>query len=153
MNSKRVFWGLWALFGGLLLYWMARFWGHFPAFMDTLEYVFPEKWFNVESWRQGRIPLWNPYLACGTPHLAAFQPAVFYPFFWIWNFTGLTNWFFVVALLHEALAAVGFYLWLRALKVGLLAATLCAWGFAGSALMAFYWGFPTHLASAAWVPW
>ena len=121
--------------------------------MDTLEYVFPEKWFNVESWRQGNIPLWNPTIACGTPHLAAFQPAVFYPFFWIWNFTGLTNWFFGVALLHEALAAVGFYLWMRALKVAPLTATLCAWGFAGSALMAFYWGFPTHLASAAWVPW
>lgn len=121
--------------------------------MDTLEYVFPEKWFNVESWRQGRIPLWNPYIACGTPHLAAYQPAVFYPLFWIWNFTGLTDWFFVVALLHEALGAAGFYLWLRALKVSPLTSTLCAWGFAGSALMAFYWGFPTHLASAAWLPW
>ncbi len=121
--------------------------------MDTIEYVFPEKWFNVQCYQKGLIPLWNPYIACGTPHLAAFQPAAFYPFFWIWNLTGLTNWFFVMALFHEALAALGFYLWLRALKVSPLAATLCAWGFAGSAMMAFYWGFPTHLASAAWVPW
>lgn len=121
--------------------------------MDTIEYVFPEKWFNVQCFQQGRIPLWNPYLACGTPHLAAFQPAVAYPFFWLWNLTGLTNWFFVMALFHEILAAVGFYLWLRVLKVSPLVSTLCAWGFAGSALMAFYWGFPTHLASAAWVPW
>ncbi len=153
MNSKTVFKPLWAGFFLLLLYWMIRLWGHFPAFMDTMEYVFPEKWFNVESFRQGRIPLWNPYIACGTPHLAAFQPAPFYPFFWIWNLTGLTNWFFVVALLHQAFAAVGFYFWGRALKASPLVATFCALGFAGSALMTFYWGFPTHLASIAWIPW
>lgn len=153
MKKDKLFYYLWVCFGGLLFYWAIRLWSHFPAFMDTMEYVFPEKWFNVESFRQGRIPLWNPYIACGTPHLAAFQPAAFYPFFWIWNLTGLTHWFFVMALLHETLAAVGFYLWLRALKVSPLTATLCAWGFAGSAMMAFYWGFPTHLASAAWVPW
>ncbi|HTC19881.1 MAG TPA: hypothetical protein VK859_03480, partial [bacterium] len=121
--------------------------------MDTMEYVFPEKWFNVESFHQGRIPLWNPYIACGTPHLAAFQPAPFYPFFWIWNLTGLADWFFVLALLHQAFAAVGFYFWGRSLKAPPLVATFCALGFAGSALMTFYWGFPTHLASIAWIPW
>ena len=153
MNPKRIFWALWGVFGLLLLYWVARLWGHFPAFMDTIEYVFPEKWFNVESFRQGRIPLWNPYIACGTPHLAAFQPAPFYPPFWLWNLTGLTDWFFVLALLHVAGAAWGFYLWARSLKAHPLLAVLCALGFAGSAMMTFYWGFPTHLASVAWVPW
>jgi hypothetical protein len=153
VNPKTVFKSLWVGFFLLLLYWMARLCGHFPAFMDTIEYVFPEKWFNVESFRQGRIPLWNPYIACGTPHLAAFQPAPFYPFFWIWNLTGLADWFFVVALLHQAFAAVGFYYWGRALKASPLVATFCALGFAGSALMTFYWGFPTHLASIAWIPW
>jgi hypothetical protein len=144
---------LWAGFSLLLLYWAVRLWGHFPAFMDTMEYVFPEKWFNVESFHQGRIPLWNPSIACGTPHLAAFQPAPFYPLFWLWNWTGLSNWFFMMALFHEALAAAGFYFWGRALKASPLVATFCALGFAGSALMTFYWGFPTHLASVAWIPW
>lgn len=153
MNPKTVFKALWVGFFLLLFYWMIRLWGNFPAFMDTMEYVFPEKWFNVESFRQWRIPLWNPYIACGTPHLAAFQPAPFYPFFWLWNMTGLADWFFVVALLHQAFAAVGFYFWGRALKASPLVATFCALGFAGSALMTFYWGFPTHLASVAWVPW
>src|SRR5581483_12406744 len=153
MNSKKVVTFLWASFLVLLGYWMTRLWGHFPAFMDTMEYVFPEKWFNVASFQQGRITLWNPWIACGTPHLAALQPAVFYPFFWIWNLTGLTDWFFIMALLHELLAAVGFFLWLRSHQVSGTLATFCALGFAGSALVAFYWGFPTHLASMAWVPW
>ena len=58
-----------------------------------------------------------------------------------------------LAMLHGVLAAVGFYLWLRSLKTSPLPATLCSLSFAGSALMVNYWGFPTHLASIAWVPW
>jgi hypothetical protein len=153
LNSKVIFKFPWIVYLALTGYWIVRLWGHFPATMDTLEYVFPEKWFNVESFQRGRIPLWNPYIAGGTPHVANLQSAAFYPFFWLWNFTGLTDWFFVVALLHGLLAAVGFYLWLRALEVSPLAATLCALSFGGSAYMAFDWGFPTHLASLAWVPW
>ena len=137
----------------MILYWIIRLWGHFPAFMDTLEYVFPEKWFNVESFCNGRIPLWNPYVACGTPHVANLQSAAFYPFFWLWNWTGLHDWFFVLALLHGVLATVGFYLWMRSRKVQEITSVLCAVSFGGSALAVNYWGFPTHLASIAWVPW
>src|SRR5258708_35973774 len=108
MNAKKIFNLLWACFIISILYWIIRLWGHFPATMDTLEYAYPEKWFNVESYQNGRIPLWNPYIACGTPHVASLQPAAFYPFFWLWNFTGLPDWFFVVALFHGILAAVGF---------------------------------------------
>ncbi|HEY5039874.1 MAG TPA: YfhO family protein, partial [bacterium] len=86
-------------------------------------------------------------------HVANLQSAAFYPLFWFWNLTGLTDWFFVIALLHGVLAAIGFYLWLKALKVTALPATLCALSFAGSAYLVHYWGFPTHLASVAWVPW
>lgn len=153
MSPRMTVRALWVGYLVLTAYWMFRLWGHFPAFMDTLEYVFPEKWFNVESFREGRLPLWNPYLACGTPHVANLQSAAFYPFFWFWNFTGLTDWIFVVALLHGILAAAGFTLWLRALKVPSVPASLCGLSFAGSALLVSYWGFPTHLASIAWVPW
>ena len=153
MNPKTILRLLWACFGAFLFYWAVRLWGHFPAFMDTLEYVFPEKWFNVQSFRNGRMPLWNPWIACGTPHLAAFQPGPLYPPFWLWNLTGLSDWFFILALAHQALAAAGFYLWGRELKAPPVAAALCAVGFAGSAMMTFYWGFPTHLASVAWIPW
>jgi hypothetical protein len=45
-----------------LLFWAFRFTGHFPAMMDTLEYVFPEKWVNVESFQAGQIALWNPWI-------------------------------------------------------------------------------------------
>jgi hypothetical protein len=136
-----------------LLFWAFRFTGHFPAMMDTLEYVFPEKWVNVESFQAGQIALWNPWIACGVPHLANLQSAVFYPLFWVWNWTGLPDWFFRIALFQGLLAALGFYFWMRESRVRNALAALTAVGFAGSALLVQYWGFPTHLATAAWVPW
>ena len=39
----------------------------------------PERRYAVESVRAGRIPLWNPYVYCGTPFLASSQPSIFYP--------------------------------------------------------------------------
>jgi hypothetical protein len=142
-----------ALFFLSLLVWAFRFIGHFPAFADTLEYVFPEKWFNVESFQKGLLPLWNPYVACGQPHLANFQSAVFYPPFWIWGLTGLANWFFFMPLAHSLWAALGFFLWMRENQAEGRVSALCAVSYGVSAMAALYWGFPTHMAAYAWVPW
>src|ERR1041384_3043581 len=117
MSRKRILFALWGGYLLVTLYWAARLWGRFPAFADTLEYVYPEKWFNVEAFRQGRIPLWNPWIACGTPHVANWQSAFFYPFFWVWNWTGLARGFSAVALSHGLLAVTGFYFWIRSQKV------------------------------------
>jgi hypothetical protein len=35
--------------------------------------------FNKEAIERGYIPLWNPYILSGIPHLATLEPAVFYP--------------------------------------------------------------------------
>jgi hypothetical protein len=152
-RDKKIETFLWAGYGAFLLFWVVRLWGRMPALMDTLEYVFPEKWFNVESFQKGLIPLWNPYIACGTPHVANFQSAAFYPFFWIWNLTGLTNWIFVMVFAHALLAAIGFYFWMRSFQLEKGLAVLCAITFSGSAYLTYLWGFPTHLASLAWIPW
>src|SRR5665213_1007809 len=153
LNDKKLSTVIWCGYGVFLLFWVFRLWGQMPALMDTLEYVFPEKWFNVESFQKGLIPLWNPYIACGTPHVANFQSAAFYPLFWIWNLTGLTNWIFVMVFAHALLAAVGFYSWMRSFELEKSLATLCAITFSGSAYLTYLWGFPTHLASLAWIPW
>ena len=153
MKSDNISRAVGVLFLLSLLVWAFRFLGHFPAFTDTLEYVFPEKWFNVESFQKGLLPLWNPYVACGQPHLANFQSAVFYPPFWIWGLTGLTNWFFFLPLAHSLWAALGFFLWMRENQTNRMVSSLGAVSYGGSAMAALYWGFPTHMAAYAWVPW
>jgi len=172
MNFKKLWISIGIGYVVFLLFWAFRLWNHFPALMDTMEYVFPEKWFNVESFQKGLLPLWNPYIACGTPHLANFQSAAFYPLFWFWNVSGLNHWFFVLALGHVLLAAAGFPGFFFRRK-GFIkkkpgdffffpcpgpcssreTAVLCAIGFSGSAYLTYLWGFPTHLASLAWIPW
>ncbi len=120
---------------------------------DTMEYVFPEKWTSVDLWRKGGVPLWNPFIACGTPHLANFQSATLYPPFWLWNLTGLWDWFTVMILLHVAWAVLGFFLWARILGVTPVAAFLAALSFGLSSQMTYLWGFPTHASTLSWVPW
>ena len=137
----------------LIVVWAFRLTGHFPAFLDTVTYVFPEKWVNTTQWASGAVPLWNPWIACGTPHLAQSQPACFYPPYLLWVWTGLSDWFFYAGLLHSAWALVGFYLWAGRMGASRTAAWLGGGSFAFSALAVIYWGFPTHLATISWIPW
>ncbi len=153
VRFSKGFWALLGVWAATWFYWAFRFHGHFPAYMDTLEYSFPEKWVNVEQFKAGIIPLWNPWIACGTPHLAQSQPAPFYPPHLLWNLTGLTDWFFWMAQAHSAWASLGFFLWTRRLKVRPVPALLGAVSFGGCALMTQFWGFPTHLSTLAWIPW
>ena len=48
--------------------------------MDPVLQFQPWLEFNRSMIRQGRLPLWNPYVGCGAPHLANAQSAVFDPF-------------------------------------------------------------------------
>lgn len=40
---------------------------------------YPLRVFTVDMVRQGHLPLWNPYVFCGYPHLAGGQIGMFYP--------------------------------------------------------------------------
>ncbi len=46
---------------------------------DQLRLFYPGRTLTNEAIREGRFPLWNPYTFSGSPLLANFQSAVFYP--------------------------------------------------------------------------
>ena len=48
------------------------------AMPDIITQIYPWKHFTIETFKNGQIPLWNPYSFSGTPLLANFQSAVFY---------------------------------------------------------------------------
>jgi hypothetical protein len=52
---------------GFYALWMGN---KLPYHNDLLVYVYPERTFNLKSFQSGFIPLWNPLIACGIPHLA-----------------------------------------------------------------------------------
>lgn len=52
---------------------------HKPIGDDQIRLFYPERTFTNEMLAKKTIPLWNPYIFAGTPFLADFQSAVFYP--------------------------------------------------------------------------
>jgi hypothetical protein len=145
--------GLPCLWLTLLVVWAVRLTGRFPAFLDTVTYIYPEKWVSRVQWADGVIPLWNPFIACGSPHLAQSQPACFYPPFLLWVWTGLPDAIFYMSLLHSAWALVGFFLWARRKGVSWNLSWLGAGSFAFSSIMVICWGFSSQVATIAWIPW
>ena len=67
--------------------------------------------FSSDAFREGRIPLWNPTIYCGTPFLATFQPAVFYPPNLLLSFSGrsVADQMTYYLVFHFLVAAIGMY--------------------------------------------
>lgn len=124
----------------VILYW--PLWTDFPFSQgdDALEYALPFGAFVGDSFREGWVPLWNPYLNGGAP-LFVQTPYMgpFYPLFGLF-----------LATTPERAVAVGF-------AAHLLLAALLAYGFARSAgvgrLGAFVAGFLWATASPLAVDW
>ncbi len=83
---------------------------------DLAQFLFPTYHFAAEWWRQGIIPLWNPYLFAGMPFVGDIQSGIFYPLnlltFFLSNpltFGDLEY----LSVLHFAVAGTGMYAFLR----------------------------------------
>ena len=59
--------------------WKLLFTGLVVIGYDTMTYMYPYRVFAAEALRDGRVPLWNPWIFFGVPFLANLQSAVFYP--------------------------------------------------------------------------
>jgi len=117
-------------------------------------YVYePWRQFAVEEVRAGRWPLWNPYIYCGAPFIAANQSAVFSPLRVLdYLFPGTT----VLAwsqLIKSVLAGLGAFLCLRrVVGVSYWPAALGAWCWPLVGFMFIWQGFPLSVV-CAWLPW
>jgi hypothetical protein len=92
---------------------------------DISGYNFPLMVGASEQWREGQLPLWNPYLTGGTPFAAHQQSGIFYPL-------NILQWLVEPAwlmlshsiLLHLSLAGISIFLLLLSLDTDPLAALL-----------------------------
>lgn len=107
------------------------------------------------AFREGRIPLWNPWIYSGTPFLANFQPAVFYPPNLLLAASGLPlpDQMTAYLVLHVLLGTAGIHVLLRGYRVRPGPALLGAIVFGWSGYNAARTGIPTMVATAAWLPW
>lgn len=73
---------------------------------------YPNAAFAGSCLRDGRLPLWNPYVACGTPALGSGQVLPFSPFLWLF-YVHSDPWTYTLGLLLGSLwCGRGGYLWL-----------------------------------------
>jgi uncharacterized membrane protein YgcG len=95
----------------LVLYWLPELSGSASFFVSDHTYYFePFSRFIGEAFRQGRLPLWNPYLYCGMSQLSVPSPGIFYPTNFLFAITSYSQAVASQMLLHQLLAGFGLFL-------------------------------------------
>ncbi|HZY42363.1 MAG TPA: hypothetical protein VFF59_10235, partial [Anaerolineae bacterium] len=137
-----------------LFFWKLAFTNLIIARGDIFTYFTPYRDFAAQAVREGRIPLWNPYLFMGAPFLANSQAGVFYPLNWplAWLDTARAiNWTIV---LHVFIATSGVYVFARsrlALSIG--AAFFAAMSFGLGGYLGTQIEHVNQLQGLAWIGW
>lgn len=105
-----------------------KFWGPVKndAMPDIIDQIYPWRFLTINMWKNGQVPLWNPYNFAGTPHLANFQSTVFSPFNVLFFVLPFVDAWSILILLQPLLAAYFTYLFLRVLNISKTASLIGA---------------------------
>lgn len=119
---------------------------------DPIKTQYPWRNLAIDMEKRLQLPIWNPYSFSGTPLLANFSSAVFYPgniVFFLFSFP--LGWSIII-LLQPILAGVFLYLYLRNLKLPLISCMLGAivFEFCGFSTSWLEWG--TIFQTGSWLP-
>jgi len=122
----------------LAYYWRIIFAGEIICGGDMINQFVPWREFALKEIWQGRFPIWNPFVFCGTPFAANIQTSLFYPWNLLNLFLSVERTFSLSLAFHHALSLLGMYLFLYKL-----------WGDKGGAVLgalAYGWSgfFITH---------
>ena len=119
---------------------------------DLSRFFYPLREFSANEFLKLRIPLWDPYIHCGSPHLAELQTCVFYPLsaiYLLFPYPYAFNYFIIA---HIFMAGLFTYILMR------------EWGYSGhacflSAIVFMFSGYIisvinllASLASVIWLP-
>ena len=121
---------------------------------DLYSYFYPYRDYAASALREGRAPLWNPYLFMGAPFLANSQAGFFYPLNLAasWLETARAANLSIVA--HAWIAAIGAYLFARrSFGASVPAALLGGLSFGLGGYLGAQVEHFNQLQALAWVPW
>ena len=161
---KTIFFGLLPFPGDLLLseynpWRQYSFSGYVPGTMpnkaqyfDAIVEFFPWRSLVTDMLRNGQIPLWNPYNFSGTPLLANYQSAVFYPLSILYLFVKQSVSWSVLVFLQPLLASFFTYLYLRKIRIGVWGGILGSIAFAYSSYMTRWLEYNSVGHTILWLP-
>jgi hypothetical protein len=119
---------------------------------DPVRQQYPWRSLAVDSYKTLNLPTWNPYSFSGTPSLANFQSAAFYPFNIVFFIFSLHVSWSILIMLQPLLAGIFLYLYLRNLRLDDYSSFLGGVIFAFSGFFAMWLEWGTVLQAALWLP-
>ncbi len=122
------------------------------AMPDVITQIYPWKKITIDSWKQGQVPLWNPYSFSGTPHAANYQTAVFSPVNLLYFILPFLDAWSIMILLQPLLAGVFMYVMLRCLDRSQEASLIGAIAFMFSGFLTVWMAYGTLGWAVLWMP-
>jgi len=136
----------------LLVFAVPALLGHAALPADALNQNLPLRVLAGREIRAGHLPLYNPYLWSGAPLLAGWNAGAAYPFTWLFAIVPSTAAWTANLIITWAVAGLGMYWFLRALRLASLASLLGALSFAYAGA---FWAQVSHfglVAGMSWMP-
>ncbi|HSW87664.1 MAG TPA: YfhO family protein [Candidatus Saccharimonadales bacterium] len=119
---------------------------------DPVRQQYPWRNLSIGLEKNSQLPLWNPYSFGGTPLLANFQSAAFYPLNIVFFLLPFATAWSILVLLEPLLGSVFLYLYLRNLKLHPLACLLGSIAFSFSGFSVAWMEWNTVLHTVIWLP-
>ncbi len=130
------------LSGNQVLYWGT------PVFQ-----FYPWRKFALDMIHSGRLPLWNPYVGNGSPLIANYQSAIFYPPNWLSLLLPLAYSFSWLVVLHLILAGAGMVILAKSLGLKPFGQVVAGLAYGMSQYLVARAAFFSVNAALAWLPW
>ena len=122
------------------------------CFRDIYRYFYPYKLYATESIKDGKIPLWNPYISSGIPFIATLQSQVFYPLSVIHYILPFNFGFQLFIVIHFFLAGIFIYILCKELKLQPISSLTSAVIFSFSGYLVSVVDMVSSLSSVIWLP-
>lgn len=119
---------------------------------DLSRFFYPLREFSANEFLKFRMPLWDPYINCGSPHLAELQTCVFYPLSIIYLLFSYPYAFNSFIIIHILLAGLFTYILMREWGYSRYASFLSASVFMFSGYIISVINLLASLASVTWLP-
>jgi len=122
------------------------------AMPDIHTQIYPWKKFTIDTYKEGQIPLWNPYNFAGSPHLANFQSAVLSPFNLLFFILPFINAWSILILLQPLLAGLFTYFFIRAIGVSKAGSVIASIAFMFSGFIVVWMAYGTLAYAIIYLP-
>ncbi len=119
---------------------------------DPVRQQYVWRYLSVSQIKKGQLPVWNPYSFSGTPLLANFQTASFYPLNILFFILPFNLAWTILIILQPLLAGTFLYTYLRFLKIGKSGSFLGGFTFAFCGFSVAWLEWNTIVQTVLWLP-